>query len=108
MRFIIFYLILPQIILCQNINFDKYFENNTMRIDYYHTGDADEEFISIDQIYKQNIWAGTVTNLIDPFNLGKYFLKVFDKADSVLIYSRGFSTYFGEYQTTPQAKAGIK
>lgn len=108
MRVLFLFFFFPFFLLSQDIKFENYFENQTMRVDYYHTGDADDEFISIDQIYKQGVWAGTVNNLIDPFDLGKYFFKIFDKADSNLIYSRGFSTYFGEYQTTVQAGSGIK
>ena len=108
MRVLILFIFIPFLLLSQDITFEDFFEDYTMRVDYYHTGDANEEFISIDQIYKQGIWAGTIKNLIDPFNMGKYFLKVYNLADSQLIYSRGFSTYFGEYQTTPQAKAGLK
>ena len=108
MRTLILFILIPFILLCQDIQFEDYFENATMRVDYYHTGDADEEFIAIDQIYKQSIWSGTVNNLIDPFDLGKYLLKIHDANSKLLIYSKGFSTYFGEYQTTSPAKAGIK
>jgi len=108
MRLIILFLMLPLFLLGQQIEFDDYFLNSTMRVDYYHTGDADEDIISVDQIYKQGIWAGSTKNLIDPFNIGKYCLKVYDKATNKLIYSRGFATYFGEYQTTGAAKEGIK
>jgi len=104
----ILFILLPVWLSAQPVTFDNYFENSTMRVDYYHTGDADEGFISIDQIYKQGPWAGTITNLIDPFDLGKYFLKVYNQSDSMLIYSRGFATYFGEYQTTVAAEAGVK
>ncbi len=108
MKTIVLFILIPFILLCQDVQFEDYFEDATMRIDYYHTGDANEEFIAIDQIYKQGIWAGTVTNLIDPFDLGKYLLEIYDANSNTLIYSKGFSTYFGEYQTTLSAKAEIK
>ncbi len=92
----------------QNIKFDDYFLNKTMRVDYYHIGDAKEEFITIDQVYEQGTWAGNPKNLIDPFNNGKYEVKVYDIASNQLIYSRGFATYFGEYTTTNPAIQGIK
>ena len=40
------------------VNFDDYFIDKTMRIDYFHIGDAKEEIVTIDQIYQQGIWAG--------------------------------------------------
>lgn len=103
-----FLLLWPLILFSQNVVFDDFFENHTMRVDYYHTGAADEDIITIDQIYKQGIWAGTTTQLIDPFDLGIYCLKVYDRVSSQLIYSRGFATYFSEYQTTEPAKKGIR
>jgi len=56
----------------QNIEtFNKYFVDETMRIDYYHIGEAKEEIITLDQIYKYGIWAGSRKNLIDNLNLGR-------------------------------------
>ena len=91
-----------------NLTFDDYFLDKTMRIDYYHIGDAREEFVTVDQIYQQGIWAGNPEKLIDPFNNGKYEIKVYDVASNRLIYSRGFASYFGEYTTTNPALDGIK
>ncbi len=91
-----------------NIVFDKYFFDATMRIDYNHMGDAKEEFIAIDRIYEQGIWAGSLTNLLDKFNNGRYYVKVFDAASKKLIFSKGFDSYFGEYKTTGVAAKGVK
>ena len=49
--------------------FNKFFIDETMRIDYYHIGDASDEFITLDQIYKYGIWAGSRVHLIDEMNL---------------------------------------
>ncbi len=101
--------IVPTTILSQtSLRFDDYFLNKTLRIDYYHIGDAKEEFITIDQLYQQSPWAGNPNRLIDPFNHGKYEVKVYDIASNRLIYSRGYATYFGEYTTTTPAIQGIK
>lgn len=94
--------------LFAQVDFDKYFIDRTMRVDYYHTGDRDTDIIAIDQVYQEGIWAGPLKNLIDPFNNGKYRLSIFDKTSQTLIYTRGFSSYFGEYQTTGMAWKGIK
>ncbi|MFZ0389887.1 MAG: M64 family metallopeptidase [Calditrichia bacterium] len=90
------------------IPFDTYFSDHTMRIDYYHIGDADSEWITLDQIYKQGQWAGSTRNLVDEFNNGRYYVKVYDATGNKLIYSRGFDSYFGEYQTSGPAGEGIK
>ncbi|MDO8548863.1 MAG: M64 family metallopeptidase [Ignavibacteria bacterium] len=90
------------------IKFDNYFTDETMRIDYHHMGDAEFEMISIDRIYRYGTWAGSINNLIDNLNNGKYYLKVYDFESGKLLYSKGFDTYFGEYQTSAEALNGIK
>jgi len=49
-------------------------------------------------------WAGSNTNLTDPFNYGNFKYEVFDDAGNTLIYSRGFCSLFQEWQTTTEAK----
>jgi hypothetical protein len=82
--------------------------DKTLRIDYFHIGDADTEIITIDQIYMNGIWAGSRLHLIDDFNVGRYYVKIYDKNSEMLIYSKGFDSYFGEYQTSKAALDGIK
>ena len=88
--------------------FDKYFNDKTMRIDYFHTGNAESELVTLDQIYQYGIWAGSRKHLMDEFNYGRYFVKVYDAASNELIFSKGFDSYFGEYQTSEDAINGIK
>ncbi|NIR47780.1 peptidase M64 [candidate division KSB1 bacterium] len=84
--------------------FEQFFENKTMRVDYYHTGTATQEHISLDQVHEEGVWAGSHQNLIDTLNLGKYLLKVFDVETNQMIYSRGFASIYGEWETTGEAK----
>ena len=91
----------------QTIPFNKFFENKTLRVDYVHTGTATKEFISLDMVYEQPVWAGSHKNLIDTLNLGKYLVKVFDATTNQLIYSRGFASLYGEWETTAEAKNEI-
>ena len=90
------------------VNFNDYFIDKTMRIDYFHIGNAKDEIVTIDKIYQYGIWAGSTKNLIDNFNNGKYYYKIYDLASMNLIYSKGFDSYFGEYQTSSKALNGIK
>lgn len=91
-----------------SVNFDDYFVDKTMRIDYFHVGDAKEEFITVDQIYQQSVWAGSKKNLIDTFNNGRYYFNIYDSSSKKLIFSKGFDSYFGEYKTTDLALKGVK
>jgi hypothetical protein len=90
------------------ILFEEYVTNKTMRIDYHHIGDSKTELFTIDRIYAYGIWAGSTKNLIDNFNNGKYYVQIYDLSSSMLIYSKGFDSYFGEYQTSANASKGIK
>jgi len=89
-------------------NFDNFFIDKTMRIDYFHIGDAETEIVTIDQIYNYGIWAGSRVHLIDEFNVGRYYVKIYDESSQELVYSKGFDSYFGEYQTSKAALDGIK
>jgi hypothetical protein len=100
-------LLLPLLAMGQNrVDFDRYFENQTLRIDYYHTGNADEEYYSLDQMYLQGVWAGNPDQCIQPFDLGLNGVKVYDLLFNRLIFSADYNTVFGEYQTTGPAKKG--
>ncbi|HHE55257.1 MAG TPA: peptidase M64 [Caldithrix abyssi] len=106
-KFVLLFLLIP-LFLSAQVNFRQFFADSTLRIDYYHIGDAAQEMITIDQYYLQPYWSGSLQHLIDPFDNGKYYIQVFDSVTKQVIFSRGFNSYFGEYQTTSQAKKGIK
>ena len=78
----------------------------TLRVDYYHTGNAQEERFSVDRVVVEPLaWPGNPAKPIDQSNLGKYRFTVADKASGTPLYSRGFSSIFGEWETTAEAKA---
>jgi IgA peptidase M64/peptidase M64-like protein len=87
-----------------NVNFDEFFLNKTMRLDYNHTGNSETEHFAADKIISDGEWYGSLTTLIDELELGYYFLEVIDQETKALLYSRGFSSIFGEWQTTPEAE----
>ncbi len=87
--------------------FDDHFVDKTLRIDYHHLGDADTDVVSIDRFYRYGTWAGSLVNLVDELNYGAYYHKIFDAATGSLIYSRGFDSYFKEYQSSGPARDGV-
>jgi hypothetical protein len=89
---------------CGQTNFDKYFENKSMRIDFALVGNYDYQTAALQQIREEPVWGGAMHNLIDKFNYGGYYVNVYDNANGNLIYSRGFNTLFEEWRTTEQAK----
>ncbi len=86
------------------INYDHYFTDATMRFDYFHSGTATEEHFSPDRILNDGTWAGSKTILLDDLNRGLYFVEIKDEETMKPIYSRGFGSIFGEWQTIPEAK----
>ncbi|HPF69718.1 MAG TPA: M64 family metallopeptidase [Candidatus Krumholzibacteria bacterium] len=86
--------------------FVRHFEDATLRIDYFHTGDAKREVVSLDQVYREGPYAGSRVHLVDALDLGRYCAKLYDTASGDLLWSRGFDSYFGEYRTTAMASAG--
>ncbi len=88
------------------VPFDRFFIDATMRVDYYHTGTKGEERFSMDRAYREGPWPGSRTQLLDTLNLGEFLVRVYDQATNLLIYSRGFSSMFQEWQTTDEAATG--
>ncbi len=86
-----------------NVKFESYFADKTMRFDYFHSGTATEEHFAQDRIVSDGIWSGSKKNLIDDLRLGLYFFEVIDEESKILLYSRGFASIFGEWQTIPEA-----
>src|SRR5512142_265211 len=77
----------------------------TMRVDYFHTGNNSKEMFSLDQVVIEPLaWPGNPDKPIDDTNLGKYYFEVRDRATNNLLYSRGFSSIYGEWETTDEAK----
>jgi hypothetical protein len=88
--------------------YDRFFTDECMRIDYFHTGTNKEEVFSLDEIWKEPVWPGSVKNLVDTLNLGKYQFQVFDVRTNQLVFSRGFCSVFGEWETTDEARSGLR
>ena len=85
-------------------DFSDFFIEKTLRIDYYHAGNHDTEEYYFDEALIEPYWAGSHINLIDTFYYGQNYVEVKDPLTGKLIYSRGYSTLFAEWQTTAEAK----
>jgi len=77
----------------------------TMRVDYFHTGDAKQEIFSFDRAVIEPLpWPGDPNKGADDTNLGKYFFEVRDQKTQRVLYSRGFASVYGEWETTDEAQ----
>lgn len=84
--------------------FDDYFYPNTLRVDYLIAGDNRSESVYLDQVKQEPFWSGPRKRLIDPFNSGSYRVAVFDSVSGTLIFTKGYSNLFQEWQGTPEAR----
>lgn len=77
----------------------------TLRVDYYHTGGVAFEAFAVDRCVIEPLpWPGASTQALDMSNLGRYFFEVADIATGKVLYSRGFSSIYGEWEETPEAQ----
>src|SRR3954467_11292289 len=77
----------------------------TMRLDFYHTGNSAEEVFSLDRVVVEPLpWPGNERHALDETNLGKYLFEVRDADTNRILYSRGFASIYGEWETTDEAK----
>jgi hypothetical protein len=85
--------------------FDELFLDKTMRVDYFHTSTPKgDEIVALDRVVSDGPWSGSRASLIDRSNLGKYLYEVIDRRNNQVIFSRGFASVYGEYETTPEAR----
>lgn len=77
---------------------------DTMRVDYFHRGGPRGEVMTLDRVSNDGPWPGSLTQLIDNTALGKYFFEVIDIASARVLYSRGFASIYGEWETTPEVR----
>lgn len=84
--------------------YSDWFTGEQLRMDYFHSGNQQEDFYTFDEIRIEPEFGGSHNHLIDTFEYGSYLVKMFDQESNTLLYSRGYSTLFGEWQLTSEAK----
>ena len=85
-------------------DFDQWFENKALRIDYFLAGDANTQQFFLNDLREEPFWSGSHFSLIDQLGFGTHRVMVTELQGGTLIYSQGFCTLFQEWQTTPEAK----
>jgi hypothetical protein len=76
----------------------------TVRLDYTHSGNALSEQYAIERVLIEPLpWPGDLSQPFDNTNRGNNRLEVADVKTGDLLYSRNFSTVFGEWKTTEEA-----
>ncbi|MFD2366877.1 M64 family metallopeptidase [Pseudoduganella sp. GCM10020061] len=76
----------------------------TMRVDYVHSGNALDDSYALERVLVEPLpWPGSLSQAIDTTDRGVNRVEVVDPRTGDLLYSRGFSTIFGEWRTTTEA-----
>lgn len=85
-------------------NFDDYFVDKTLRLDYIFTGNADKQDICLDELSSLPQWAGRHTHLSELPLAGNGEITMKDKATGKVIYRTFFSSLFQEWLGEKEAK----
>ena len=72
-----------------------------------HTGGGQEVFFSLGHVVSDGPWPGSRTRLIDDTNLDPYLFEAIDRKTNQPIYSHGFASIYGEWETTDEPKQGL-
>ena len=76
----------------------------TVRVDYLHSGNALHDQYALERVVIEPLaWPGDLSQALDNTNRGQNRVEVVDAKTGDLLYSRGFSTIFGEWRTTEEA-----
>ncbi len=70
----------------QNVIYNDFFTENTLRFDYFHSGIADTEHVSLDELRLEGSWPSSKINLIDDLHLGLFRFEVINVETNKLIY----------------------
>ena len=84
-------------------DFDRDFENATLRLDYVFCGDSAHQAIYFQQALRTSEWAGRRSNLAAPLLEGNGQIRVLDPESGECLYANSFSTLFQEWQVEEEA-----
>jgi hypothetical protein len=87
-----------------NSTFDARFTGRTMRVDLFHTGGPKGEVVALDRAVDDGPWPGSRSRLLDETNLGSHFVEVRDLRTNRVVFSRGYSSLFSEWEQTEEAR----
>jgi hypothetical protein len=90
--------------LCTSLGAQAAQQPATVRLDYIHSGNALDEHYAVERVLIEPLpWPGDLSQRFDDTNRGNNRVEVADAKTGDLLYSRDFSTVFGEWKTTEEA-----
>lgn len=107
-RYAIFGLCFLWIINAYAQGFTDFFQDKTLRIDYFFTGDAKHQAIYLDELSRLPSWAGRRHHLSELPLEGNGQIIITDLETGKCIYKTSFSSLFQEWLSTDEAKETAK
>lgn len=89
-------------------NFNDYFADKTLRLDYIFTGNATRQEICLDELCSLPGWAGRKHHLDELPLEGNGQVVVKDQQSGKAIYKTSFSSLFQEWLETDEAQQTVK
>lgn len=89
-------------------DFNQYFQDKTLRIDYIFSGNDREQHIAVDELCVEPRWYGKRQRLAELPIDGNGQITVRDHKTGKTIYRNSFSTLFQEWLSYPEAKTQSK
>lgn len=84
-------------------NYNDYFEDRTLRVDYTLSGDAHSQTVSLDELYTLPSWAGRKHRMAELPLLGNGQVVVRAQQSHEVLYTTSFSTLYQEWLGTDEA-----
>ena len=84
-------------------NFDDYFTDKTLRVDYTFAGSQKQQMIAVDELNVMPRWYGKRHRLAELPVEGNGQITVRDHRSGKIIYRNSFSTLFQEWLSYPEA-----
>ena len=94
--------------LCGAQDFNTFFRDSTIRIDYEFSGTSTQQHIAVAALYKSNHWYGRRQRLSELPVEGNGQLIVRDHRTQQVIYRQSFSTLFQEWQSYPISESSTR
>lgn len=103
-RMIVSLLMLMAVVCASAQQFDAYFEDSTLRLDYIFAGNSAKQELYVDELVVMPRWYGKRQRLAEVPLKGNGQIVVCPRGENRVIYRHSFSTLFQEWLATEESK----
>jgi hypothetical protein len=103
MKNILFLYAISFLVFSANASDSRWFSQGSMRVDFIMGGDKTQTSVYLTKIMRTPFWGGSDINHIDLFDYGNFKFQIIDSIEKDILFVKGFSNLFMEWQTTGEA-----